>query len=77
MANKEKPRLIVFDVEGVLIPKNMFFYKVGRTLGVFTLMLILLYGFLYEIGASSLEKSLKRIFKKLKGQKMDTLSLRF
>jgi HAD superfamily phosphoserine phosphatase-like hydrolase len=73
MTNKEKPRLIVFDVEGVLIPKNMFFYKVGRTLGFFTLMQILLYGFLYEIGASSLEKSLKRIFKKLKGQKMDTL----
>ncbi len=70
---QEKTRLIIFDVEGVLIPKNMFFYKMGRTLGFFTLMQILIYGFLYEIGVSSLETSLKRIFNKLKGQKMQTL----
>jgi dolichol kinase/phosphoserine phosphatase len=73
MAVKEKTRLIVFDVEGVLIPKNMFFFQVGRTLGFFALLQILFYGFLYEIGVSSLDLSLKRIFKKLEGQKMDTL----
>jgi dolichol kinase/phosphoserine phosphatase len=73
MAVKEKKRLIVFDVEGVLIPKNMFVYKVGRTLGFFKLMQILLYGFLYEIGASSLDQTLKRVFKKLEGVKMKTL----
>ena len=73
MVVKDKRRLIVFDVEGVLIPKNMFFYKVGRTLGFLKLIQILLYGFLYEIGVSSLEHSLKRIFKMLQGQKIERL----
>jgi HAD superfamily phosphoserine phosphatase-like hydrolase len=73
MAVKEKTRLIIFDVEGVLIPKNMFFFQMGRTIGFFTLIQILMYGFLYEIGASSLDTSLKRIFRKMKGQKMGTL----
>jgi dolichol kinase/phosphoserine phosphatase len=73
MAIKEKNRLIVFDVEGVLIPKNMFFFQVGRRLGFYTLIQILFYGFLYEIGASSLDTSLKRIFKKVKGQKIEDL----
>ncbi|XHH07851.1 MAG: haloacid dehalogenase-like hydrolase [Candidatus Bathyarchaeia archaeon] len=70
MAVKEKKRLIVFDVEGVLIPRNMFLFQMGRTLGLLGLIQVLLYGFLYEIGVSSLEASLKKIFKKLAGQKM-------
>ncbi len=73
MAVTEKPRLIVFDVEGVLIPKNMFFFQLGRRLGFFRLVPILFYGFLYEIGVSSLESSLRHIFLQLKGQKMDKL----
>ncbi|MCL2642754.1 MAG: hypothetical protein FWD52_04505 [Candidatus Bathyarchaeota archaeon] len=73
MAVKEKTRLIVFDVEGVLIPRNMFFFQVGRTMGFFTLIQILLYRLLYESGIISLDVSLKHIFRKLKGQKMETL----
>jgi dolichol kinase/phosphoserine phosphatase len=73
MVVKDKRRLIVFDVEGVLIPKNMFVLRVGRTVGFFKLIQILLYGFLYEIGVSSLDLSLRRIFKKLKGQRMQNL----
>ena len=77
MAVKEKNRLIVFDIEGVLIQKNMFFFQVGKTLGFFTLMKILVYGFLYEIGIFPLNVSLKCIFKKLKGQKIETLQCIF
>jgi FMN phosphatase YigB (HAD superfamily) len=29
----KKPRLVIFDVEGVLIPKNRFFFEVGKKLG--------------------------------------------
>ena len=72
MVVKEK-RLIVFDVEGVLIPKNMFLYKVGRTLGLLKLIQILWYGFLYEIGVSSLDSSLMHIFSKLRRQKIERL----
>jgi dolichol kinase/phosphoserine phosphatase len=73
MTIKEKTRLIVFDVEGVLIPRNMFFFQAGRTIGFFALIQILLYRLLYEVGIFSLEVSLKHIFRKLKGQKMETL----
>lgn len=77
MAIKEKTRLIVFDVEGVLTPRNMFFFQVGRAIGFFALIQILLYRLLYEIGVFSLDTSLRRIFKKLKGQKMETLQYIF
>ncbi|MDR0318519.1 MAG: HAD-IB family phosphatase [Nitrososphaerota archaeon] len=73
MGIKEKKQLIVFDVEGVLIPKNMFFFQIGRRLGFFVLMQILFYRFCYEVGFCSLEASLKRVFRKLKGQKMELL----
>jgi dolichol kinase/phosphoserine phosphatase len=73
MVVKDKRRLIVFDVEGVLIPKNMFFFKVGRTMGLLKLIQILLYGFLYEIGVFSLERVLRGVFKAAKGQRMQNL----
>jgi len=77
MGIKEKKQLIIFDVEGVLIPRNMFFFQLGRKLGFFTLIQFLLYRFFYEIGFWSLDGSLKRIFRKLKGQKMETLQCVF
>ncbi len=73
MVAKEKNQLIVFDVDGVLIPKNMFFFQVGRMLGFFGLMQILLYRFLYEMGICSLNVSLKGIFGRLRWQKMERL----
>ncbi|MDR2203264.1 MAG: haloacid dehalogenase-like hydrolase [Nitrososphaerota archaeon] len=73
MENKEKSRLVVFDVEGVLIPRNMFFFQLGRVMGFFTLTQILLYRLLYEVGIYSLDTSLKRIFEKIKGQKIEIL----
>jgi phosphoserine phosphatase/dolichol kinase len=58
----KNPKLVVFDVEGVLIPRNRFFFEVGRSLGLGPLMKILFYGFLYEIGVLPLASALKRLF---------------
>jgi dolichol kinase/phosphoserine phosphatase len=70
--NKE-PKLVVFDVEGVLIPKNRFFFEVGKSLGFSQLMKVLLVGFLYEIGVVPLKSALKRIFSGLRGMTIETL----
>jgi dolichol kinase/phosphoserine phosphatase len=64
---------VVFDVEGVLIPKNRFLFEVGKRLGLPQLMKVLLVGFLYEIGLISLKSALKRIFGGLRGVKIGRL----
>ncbi len=71
--NSRKPRLVVFDVEGVLIPKNRFFFEVGKSLGLPRLLKILFIGFLYEIGAITLKSALKRIFNIMRGVKVESL----
>ncbi len=73
MAQPEKPRLVVFDVEGVLIPKNRFFFEVGKTLGFIGLLKVLIWGFLYEAGAIKLESALRHIYGDLKGTKIETI----
>ena len=75
MANPSvtRPRLVVFDVEGVLIPKNRFFFEVGKSLGFRHLMKVLLFGFLYEIGAIPLKSALKHVFSRLRGAKIEEL----
>ncbi|HLE75880.1 MAG TPA: hypothetical protein VI864_07560, partial [Candidatus Bathyarchaeia archaeon] len=65
-----EPRLVVFDVEGVLIPKNRFLFEVGKSLGISQLMKVLLFGFLYHIGVIQLKSALKRIFNSLRGIKI-------
>jgi len=72
-AQLEKPHLVVFDVEGVLIPKNRFFFEVGKSLGFIRLIKVLFFGFLYESGILPLESVLRHIFKDLKGAKIETL----
>jgi phosphoserine phosphatase/dolichol kinase len=73
MAQNPKQRLVVLDVEGVLIPKNRFFYQVAETLGTTTLLKVLIYGFLYEVGVISLESALKHIYSQLQGVKVETM----
>ena len=73
MAAEEKPRIVVFDVEGVLIPKNRFFFEAAKTLSFAKLLKVLFYGFLYEAGILKLESVLKDIFCQLKGIELDTL----
>ena len=73
MAQTERYRLIVFDVEGVLIPKNRFIFEVGKTLGFLGLIKLLAFGFLYEAGILKLESALKHIFKDMKGINLETM----
>jgi phosphoserine phosphatase/dolichol kinase len=69
-----KRKLVVFDVEGVLIPKRRYlFFEVGRTLGLRQFATMILYGFLYEIGLISLKSALKHVFKVFKGIKQEEL----
>jgi HAD superfamily phosphoserine phosphatase-like hydrolase len=61
-------RLVVFDVEGVLIPKNRYLlFEISRKVGFLGFIHILALGFLYEVGFLSLESALKKIFVMLKG----------
>jgi phytol kinase len=69
-----KPQLVVFDVEGVLIPKNRFILDVGTSLGVSQLLKMLFFGFLYEIGFVTLKTALKRIFRVMRGVKIERLT---
>ena len=69
----EKPRLVIFDVEGVLIPKNRFVFSVGKSLGFAKLIELLFWGFLYEAGIIKLNLALRHIFKELKGVELKTL----
>src|SRR5665647_1526584 len=77
MAQKQKPRLVVFDVEGVLIPKNRFIFELGKTLGFTTLVKMLFFGFLYEAGILKLDSALRHVFNNLKGVKLETLQCIF
>src|SRR5512140_1481995 len=73
MVTTEKRRLVVLDVEGVLLPKNRFIFEVGKKSGFFTLVKLLFWGFLYEIGLLKLASALRRIFKELEGIDLETL----
>ena len=73
MVQPEKPRLVVFDVEGVLIPKNRFIFEVGKSLGLASLVKLLFFGFLYEAGILKLKTAFKHIFKDLKGVELEAL----
>lgn len=64
---------MVFDVEGVLIPKDRFIFDVGKSLGFFQLLKMLLIGFLYTVGLVALKWALKRIFKIMRGVKVEAL----
>lgn len=66
-------RLIVFDVEGVLIPKNRFIYEAGKSIGLFQLMKMLFIGFLYEIRILSLKTAFKHIFYLMKDVNINRL----
>jgi len=72
---KQKPRgLVVFDVEGVLLPKKRYIpFEVTRRLEFLKFLKIIFFGFLYETGLSSLETALKRIFKCFKGYTVEEL----
>jgi phosphoserine phosphatase len=65
--------LAVFDVEGVLIPKNRLFFEIGKKLGFSRFVRIVFYGILYGLGLISLNFALKKMFKVFKGFKVEEL----
>jgi phosphoserine phosphatase len=77
MASSEKPRLVVFDVEGVLIPENRFLFEVGKTLGIATLIKMFFFGFLYKAGILKVESAFRHVFNNLKGVELETLQCIF
>jgi HAD superfamily phosphoserine phosphatase-like hydrolase len=67
-------RLIVFDVEGVLIPKRRYLlFETARKVGFLGFFKIIIVGILYEIGLRSLESTLRKIFMILRGLSVDDL----
>jgi dolichol kinase/phosphoserine phosphatase len=64
---------VVFDVEGVLIPRNRFFFLLGKSLGFVQLVSVFFYGFLYETGLMPLESVLKHIFSLARGMKVEKM----
>ena len=65
---------MVFDVEGVLLPKRRFIpFEIMGKLGFSKFLKIVFFGVLYEIGLSSLEASLRRIYKCFRGYKIEEL----
>ena len=75
--NVRKPKLAVFDVEGVLIPKNRLFFDVAKSLGVVPLLKVLFFGFLYEIGVLPLKLALTRILRVMRGVNVELFSQKF
>jgi phosphoserine phosphatase len=64
--------LVVFDVEGVLIPKRRYLlFETMRNVGLWGFIKIIVMGILYEVGLLSLESALKRIFMMLQGLTVD------
>jgi dolichol kinase/phosphoserine phosphatase len=70
----ERRKLVVFDVEGVLLPKNRYLiFEVGRKLSLLRFARSLIIGFLYRMGLLSLESALKNIFEMFRGLSTDEL----
>lgn len=70
----KKPRLAVFDVEGVLIPKNRYLlFEISKKLSFSQFLRIVFYGSLYELGLISLNFALEKMFKVFKGFKVEDL----
>ncbi|MDH7607530.1 MAG: HAD-IB family phosphatase [Candidatus Bathyarchaeota archaeon] len=70
----EKRRVIVFDVEGVLIPKNRYLlFEISKRLNFLQFLRIVFYGILYELGLISLKAALKKVFKVFRGFRVEEL----
>jgi dolichol kinase/phosphoserine phosphatase len=63
-----KDKIVVFDVEGVIIPKIRFlFFEVIGKIGLRSFIKAVFFGLLYEVGLMSLKNTLKNLYKLLKG----------
>jgi len=70
----ERDQLIVFDVEGVLIPKRRYLLSLlSRKVGIWGFIKIIVVGVFYEVGLLPLEFTLRRIFRVLRGLSADDI----
>lgn len=68
LSSRHVPRLVVFDVEGVVIPKRRYLlFEASREMSILGFIKMLWAGFLYEAGISSLETALRKVFRQLRG----------
>jgi len=73
-AYPKKPRLIVFDVEGIIIPKRRYLlFEASQKVTILSYIKMLWAGLLYEAGLIRLETALRRIYKQLRGLSVDEL----
>ncbi len=69
-----KRRLVIFDVEGVIIPKNRYLaFGIGQKLGFTKFIKLFLIGLLYEARLLNLELAIRKIFKLFKGLSKELL----
>jgi len=74
----KRKELVVFDVEGVILPKRRYLlFEVARMLNSSKFLKIVFIGLLYEIGLTPLQSALKRVFKVLKGLSVEELFQQF
>jgi len=70
----KSPKLIVFDVEGVLLPKKRYLlFEVGRSLRFREFLRVIFYGLLYEAGLMSLKSAFQQVFKAFRGISVNEL----
>jgi len=69
---------VVFDVEGVLLPKRRFLlFEIAARRGFFAFMKFLTIGVLYEMWLLPIESALKRLYSLMKGTTLEELLYRF
>lgn len=74
VSDRGSKKLVVFDVEGVLVPRNRYlFLDLGKRLGYPQLAKMVLYGALYELGVISLKSAMTRVFRFFKGFRVEEL----
>ena len=70
----EGNQIIVFDVEGVLLPKRRYLlFDAAKKLGPWGFIKILTAGLLYEAGLLSLESTLRKVYRYFRGLTVDDL----
>lgn len=71
-------KLVVFDVDGVLMPKRRFLlFEASRGRGLAVFIKFAVIGVLYSIGVISLERTLRVVFRSFKGTRIGELSTLF
>jgi len=72
MEPKDQSKLVVFDVEGIVVPKRRFMlFEIAGKIGVWPFIKAALLGLLYEIGLISLKQALQDIYQLFEGLPLD------